>query len=153
LGDPEATRRTYPVIDGVRYAVPGDRARLRPDGSLEVLGRDWSTINTGGEKVFAEEVEAVLREHPDVDDALVVGRPSPRWGEEVVAVVAARQGVALDERGLVERCRAQLAAFKAPKAVVVVPALRRNALGKGDYRWARAVAAGAGTATASSPRG
>jgi len=142
LGDPEATRRTYPVIDGVRYAVPGDRARLRADGTVEVHGRDWSTVNSGGEKVFAEEVEAALRGHPDVEDVLVVGRPSARWGQEVVAVVQPRAGAPLDEATLVAWCRPLLAGYKRPKAVLLVDQVRRTGTGKGDYRWARALAAG-----------
>jgi acyl-CoA synthetase (AMP-forming)/AMP-acid ligase II len=141
LGDPEATARTYPVIDDVRYAVPGDRARVRPDGSLEIYGRDWSTINTGGEKVFAEEVEAALRHHPAVYDAIVVGRPSPRWGQEVVAVVQLRPGSDVAEDELAASCRAHIASYKAPKAVVLVERVRRDGVGKGDYHWARAVAA------------
>ena len=80
LGDPDATARTFPEIDGVRHSVPGDRARWRDDGTLELLGRDSATINSGGEKIFAEEVEQALLHHPSVADCLVAGRPSPRWG-------------------------------------------------------------------------
>src|SRR5690606_18270837 len=86
LGDPEKTQATFPVIDGRRHAVPGDRARVLADGSIELHGRDSVTINTGGEKVFAEEVEVAVKAHPAVFDCLVVGRPSERWGQEVVAV-------------------------------------------------------------------
>ena len=87
LGDPAKTAATFPVIEGERMSVPGDRARLRADGLIELLGRESMTINSGGEKIFAEEVEQALISHPDVDDALVVGRPSVTWGAEVVAVV------------------------------------------------------------------
>src|SRR5690606_17308501 len=87
LDDREATERTFPVIEGVRMAIPGDRATVDADGTLRLLGRDALVVNTGGEKVFVEEVEEVLRAHPDIDDALVVGRPSARWGNEVVALV------------------------------------------------------------------
>ena len=90
LGDPDKTARTFPIVDGVRYAVAGDRARVLADGSVELLGRDSVTINTGGEKVFAEEVEQAIKRHPDVFDVVVVGRPSERWGQEVVAVVQLR---------------------------------------------------------------
>ena len=90
LGDAEKTARTYPIVDGVRYAVPGDRARLLADGSIELHGRDAVTINSGGEKIFAEEVEAAVKAHPAVYDCVVTGRPSERWGNEVVAVVALR---------------------------------------------------------------
>ena len=89
---PRRPARTFPVVDGVRHAVAGDRARVLADGSLELLGRDSVTINTGGEKVFAEEVEQAIKRHPDVFDVVVVGRPSERWGQEVVAVVQLRDG-------------------------------------------------------------
>ncbi|MEM1335222.1 MAG: AMP-binding protein, partial [Actinomycetota bacterium] len=92
LGDPEKTARTYPTVDGVRYAVPGDRARLRSDGTVELHGRDSVTINSGGEKIFAEEVEAAIKAHDAVHDCVVAGRPSERWGSEVVAVVRIRDG-------------------------------------------------------------
>ena len=97
LGDAAKTARTYPVIDGVRYAVPGDRARLRADGVVELHGRDSVTINSGGEKIFAEEVEAAIKAHPAVYDCVVAGRPSERWGNEVVAVVRMRDGTSVDE--------------------------------------------------------
>ena len=97
FGDPEKTARTFPVIGGVRYSVPGDRARYREDGGIEVLGRDSVTINSGGEKIFAEEVEAALKQHPDVYDTVVAGRPSERWGQEVVAIVRLREGATAGE--------------------------------------------------------
>src|SRR4051794_15717319 len=90
LGDADKTNRTYPEVDGVRYAVPGDRARLRPDGTIELHGRDSVTINSGGEKIFAEEVEAAVKAHPAVYDCVVAARPSERWGQEVVAIVRLR---------------------------------------------------------------
>ena len=92
LGDERKTRDTFPVVDGERWSVPGDRARLRADGTVELLGRDSVTINSGGEKVFAEEVEQALIGHPAVADVVVVGRPSERWGQEVVAVVSFNPG-------------------------------------------------------------
>ena len=98
LGDPEKTAHTYPVIDGVRYAVPGDRARRLDDEIVELRGRDSMTINSGGEKIFAEEVEAALKTHPAVYDCLVAGRPSERWGHEVVAIVRVREGYAATTR-------------------------------------------------------
>ncbi len=97
LGDADKTARTYPVVDGVRYAVPGDRARLRADGIIELHGRDSVTINSGGEKIFAEEVEAAMKAHPHVYDCVVAGRPSERWGNEVVAVVRTARGYEVDE--------------------------------------------------------
>src|SRR5262249_44829184 len=93
LGDEGKTRATFPVIDGVRYSVPGDRANYTPDGLLELHGRDSVTINSGGEKIFAEEVEAAFAHHPAVYDVVVAGRPSERWGNEVVAIVQRRDGM------------------------------------------------------------
>jgi len=136
LGDPEKTARTFPVVDGVRHAVAGDRARVLPDGSLELLGRDSVTINTGGEKVFAEEVEQAINHHPDVFDVVVVGRPSERWGQEVVAVVQLRPGAAPSDDDLRAVAATHVARYKLPKVVVRVSAVERSPSGKPDYRWA-----------------
>ena len=139
LGDPPKTATTFPEVDGVRYAVAGDRVRLRPGGELELLGRDSATINTGGEKVFAEEVEQALTSHPDVADAVVVGRPSERWGSEVVAVLAARPGAERpSDAALRDHCRQTLAGYKVPKAFCWVERVHRSPAGKADYAWARA---------------
>ncbi len=140
LGDPAATASTFPNVAGVRMSVAGDRARLRADGSIELLGRDSVTINTGGEKVFAEEVETILKDHPAVDDAIVCGRASERWGQEVVAVASIRDGAAPTDDELRRWCHDRLADFKAPKAIVRVPTVRRSPSGKADYAWARTVA-------------
>jgi 3-oxocholest-4-en-26-oate---CoA ligase len=137
LGDPDKTARTYPVIDGQRYAVPGDRARLRADGDIELHGRDSVTINSGGEKIFAEEVEAAIKRHPAVYDCVVAGRPSPRWGNEVVAIVRLRDGVAADEAALLAEAEQHIARYKLPKAFVFVPVIQRSPSGKADYRWAK----------------
>ncbi len=147
LGDPERTDATFPIIAGERVAIPGDRAQRLEDGSIRMLGRDAMVVNTGGEKVFVEEVEAVLRRHPDVADALAVGRPSERFGQEVVAVVAPREGATLDPAALREFVAADIARFKAPRAVAVCGAVRRHANGKADYRWAQEVALTAVDAT------
>jgi acyl-CoA synthetase (AMP-forming)/AMP-acid ligase II len=136
LGDPARTRATFPEIGGIRYAVPGDRAQYDPDGSIALLGRDSLTINSGGEKIFAEEVEAALKAHPDVDDALVVGRQSDRWGQEVVAVVQTRPGAAIDRASF---RASEIAAYKLPKAIFCVPQIRRSPAGKADYQWAMAI--------------
>jgi 3-oxocholest-4-en-26-oate---CoA ligase len=136
LNDREATERTFPIIDGERVALPGDRARLTVDGHIVMLGRDSQVVNSGGEKVFVEEVEEVLRRHPDVADALVVGRPSARFGQEVVAVVAVRDAATLEGATLREFVCADLARFKAPRAVAFVDRVRRHANGKPDYAWA-----------------
>ncbi len=136
-GDAAKTAKTFPVIDGVRYAVPGDRARHRSDGSIELLGRDSVTINSGGEKVFVEEVETAIASHPAVADVVVTGRPSERWGQEVVAVVALAEGARADADELVAHAAKSLARYKLPKAVVFRTAVERNPSGKADYRWAR----------------
>jgi 3-oxocholest-4-en-26-oate---CoA ligase len=147
LGDAAKTTATFPVIDGVRHGVAGDRVRLLPDGTIELLGRDSVTINTGGEKVFAEEVERVLVAHSAVADAIVTSRPSERWGQEIVAVVAPRAGADVSElQGeLRAHCRTRLAGYKLPKAFCWVDRVVRSPAGKPDYAWARAVAVG-GTA-------
>ncbi|HKY15926.1 MAG TPA: AMP-binding protein [Microthrixaceae bacterium] len=147
LGDRDTTEATFPIVAGERLSIPGDRARRRADESIEVLGRDSLVVNTGGEKVFVEEVELALLTHPDVADALVVGRPSERFGQEVVAVVAPRQGAALDPAELREFVAARIARFKAPRAIAVCASVRRHASGKADYRWAKEVAADAVEAT------
>ena len=138
-GDDEATAAAFPTVAGDRWAVPGDRARWADDGSVLLLGRSARTINTGGEKVHAEEVEEVLLDHPAVDDAVVIGAPDERWGERVTAVVAATGDVTVDD--LARHCEGRLAPFKVPKALVLVDAVRRTAAGKPDVRWAAGVAA------------
>ncbi|MCV7200063.1 acyl-CoA synthetase [Mycobacterium angelicum] len=139
-GDAVKTAATFPVIDGVRYAVPGDRARHRTDGCIELLGRDSVTINSGGEKIFAEEVETAIASHPAVADVVVSGRPSERWGSEVVAIVALAEGADADSDELVAHAAQSLARYKLPKAIVFRPVIQRSPSGKADYRWARAQA-------------
>lgn len=151
LNDEEKTAATFPEIDGVRHAVAGDRARLRADGTIELHGRDSVCINTGGEKVFAEEVETALKTHPDVFDAVVCGRPSPRWGEEVVALVQMRSGSDADDEGLRAAAGEHLARYKLPKEIIRLDRLVRSPSGKADYRWARAVAADPPRAEGSAP--
>jgi acyl-CoA synthetase (AMP-forming)/AMP-acid ligase II len=136
-GDAAKTAATFPVIDGVRYAVPGDRARHRADGSIELLGRDSVTINSGGEKIFVEEVETALASHPAVADVVVAGRPSERWGQEVVAVVALAEGARVNADDLVAHAAQSLARYKLPKAIVFRTVIERSPSGKADYRWAR----------------
>jgi acyl-CoA synthetase (AMP-forming)/AMP-acid ligase II len=143
LDDPEKTAATFPEIDGVRYSVAGDRARLRADGTIELHGRDSVCINTGGEKVFAEAVETALKTHPAVFDAVVCGRPSPRWGQEVVALVQLREGVEVSDDELRDAAARSLARYKLPKAILRLPAIVRSPSGKADYRWAQRVAAAA----------
>jgi fatty-acyl-CoA synthase len=143
LGDPEKSAQTFPVIDGVRYSIPGDRGRQRADGIVEMLGRDSVTINSGGEKIFAEEVEAALGHHPAVYDAVVCGRPSEQWGQEVVAIVQVRDGIETGpdmERALLDESAKHIARYKLPKAFVFVDHVLRSPAGKADYRWAKDVA-------------
>lgn len=135
--DADATAKTFPSVDGMRLVIAGDRASLDPDGTLRLYGRDSLVINTGGEKVFVEEVEEALRVHPNVADALVVGRDSDRWGQEVVALIALTAGAELDSGALQEHCAGTLARFKIPKDIIVVDAIRRLGNGKADYRWAK----------------
>ena len=137
LGDAEKTARTFPVIDGTRFAVPGDRARLTAEGEIELFGRDSVTINSGGEKIFAEEVEQALAHHPDVSDVVVAGRPSEKWGNEVIAIVKLRDGAAADEQALLEEAATHVARYKLPKAFVFVDTVVRSPAGKADYRWAK----------------
>lgn len=144
LGDDAKTRKTFPVIDGVRCSVPGDRANYTAEGLLELHGRDSATINSGGEKVFAEEVEAALAHHPAVYDAVVAGRPSERWGDEVVAIVQLRTGIETSATDLLDECEKHIARYKLPKDIVFVDSVERSPSGKADYRWAREVAS-AGT--------
>ncbi|ORV65651.1 acyl-CoA synthetase [Mycobacterium gastri] len=137
FNDAEATQRTFPEIDGRRVVIPGDRACLENDGTIRLFGRDSLVVNTGGEKVFVEEVEDVLRTHPGVADAVVLGRPSERWGQEVVALVALRPDACVVEPELYAFCTSQLAHFKAPKAFLFVEHIQRLGNGKPNYRWAR----------------
>ncbi len=132
--DPERSASTFREIDGVRYAVPGDYAQVRPDGTIHLLGRGSVVINTAGEKVFPEEVEEALKTHPDVRDAVVVGVPDERFGEQVVAVVEPVPGAYPDEQALVDHVKARLAGFKAPRRVRLVPTIGRSPNGKVDYR-------------------
>jgi len=140
LDDEAKTARTFVTIDGVRFSVPGDRARHLADGTIELHGRDSVTINSGGEKIFAEEVEHALKQHPAVYDAVVAGRPSERWGQEVVAVVQLRDGAKATDADLAAECAKHIARYKLPKAYVYRDAIVRSPSGKADYRWAKAQA-------------
>jgi 3-oxocholest-4-en-26-oate---CoA ligase len=142
LGDEAKTARTYPTVGGVRWSIPGDRANMLSDGRIELLGRDSITINSGGEKIFVEEVERAITTHSDVYDVVVVGRPSERWGSEVVAIVQPAAGASIDEHDLVGVCESRIARYKLPKAFFFVDKIVRSPAGKADYRWAKGVAAG-----------
>jgi 3-oxocholest-4-en-26-oate---CoA ligase len=138
--DEAATRQTFPVVDGQRVVISGDRGSLASDGTLRLFGRDSLVVNTGGEKVFVEEVEAVLRFQGGVADALVVGRDSERWGQEIVALVEMQPGAYVEAEVLLLACTMQLARFKAPKQFIFVDMVRRLGNGKADYRWAKSIA-------------
>jgi fatty-acyl-CoA synthase len=138
--DPEKSAATFPVVDGVRYSVPGDFATVEADGSISLLGRGSVCINSGGEKIFPEEVEEVLKLHPAVADAVVVGIPDDRFGQAVTAVVQRKADVG--EPDLIAHVKQHLAGYKAPKRVFPVPGLERAANGKVDYqRWTTYAAA------------
>lgn len=139
-GDPRGSAETFVEIQGQRWAIPGDLARVESDGSITLLGRGSSSINSGGEKVFPEEVEIILKDHPTVFDVIVVGIPDERFGERVAAVVQARTGAHIDQDELERHCREFLADFKVPRRVVVVDEVRRRPSGKVDLVWARAQA-------------
>jgi fatty-acyl-CoA synthase len=136
--DPEKSAATFPVVDGIRWSVPGDHARRNADGTITLLGRGSVSINTGGEKVYPEEVEGILKSHPAVFDVVVVGVPDERWGERVVAVVQPRPGMAVTLDELAAHAGAHLARYKSPRDLVVVDQITRSPSGKPDYRWARA---------------
>ena len=132
--DPERTAATFPVIDGVRYSIPGDYALVEADGSLTLLGRGSACINTGGEKVYPEEVEEVLKEHESVADAACLGVPDERFGQAVCALVEGAAGVTVDTDAVVAHVKQRLARYKAPRHVIVVPSLQRLPNGKLDRR-------------------
>lgn len=140
LDDEDKTQKTFPVLNGVRYSVPGDKVRLLEDGSLELHGRESVTINSGGEKIFAEEVEQALKHHVDVFDAVVAGRPSERWGNEVVAIVQLREHTQPSEDSLLVECNKHIARYKLPKSFIFVNEILRSPSGKADYKWAKSVA-------------
>jgi 3-oxocholest-4-en-26-oate---CoA ligase len=140
LNDPEKTAATFMDLDGERWLITGDMATVAEDGSIELMGRGSVSINTGGEKVFPEEVEAVLHAHPAVADVVVVGIPDERWGSAVTAVVQPADGTSPSFEDLVEHCRGQLAGYKAPKHLVTVERVVRSPAGKADYQWAKQVA-------------
>jgi 3-oxocholest-4-en-26-oate---CoA ligase len=139
LGDAAKTARTFPTIDGVRYSIPGDRARHLAEGEILLLGRDSVTVNSGGEKIFAEEVERAIAGHPAVADVVVTGRPSELWGQEVVAVVQLAEGAETTD-ATADSIKAHasdfIARYKLPKAVIFVQEIQRSPSGKADYRWA-----------------
>jgi acyl-CoA synthetase (AMP-forming)/AMP-acid ligase II len=138
--DPERSAATFIEIDGKRFSIPGDLARLELDGTMTLLGRGSQCINSGGEKIFPEEVEAALKAHPAVFDALVVGVDDERWGQRVAAVVQPRPGESPTLEELVEHCRGRIAGYKVPRSLHLVDTMPRHPSGKPDYRRAKAAA-------------
>jgi acyl-CoA synthetase (AMP-forming)/AMP-acid ligase II len=135
--DEKKTAETFRTINGVRYAIPGDYAQVEEDGTVTMLGRGSVSINTGGEKVYPEEVEAALKGHPDVFDALVVGVPDPRFGQHVAAVVAPRKGTNPTLAELDAFVRKEIAGYKVPRSLWIVDEVKRSPAGKPDYKWAK----------------
>ena len=136
--DPEKSAATFQVIDGVRYSIPGDFATVDADGTVRLLGRGSQCINTGGEKVYPEEVEEVLKLHPTVADAAVVGVPDERFGEAITALVEPHAGDTVDEGALIAHVKEHLAGYKAPKRIIAIGSVGRAANGKLDYKALRA---------------
>ena len=135
--DPEKSAATFKVINGVRYAIPGDYAQVEADGTVTMLGRGSVSINSGGEKIYPEEVEAALKGHPDVFDALVVGIPDERYGQCVAAVVQPREGNRPSLSDLDAFVRSEIAGYKVPRALWYTDEVKRSPAGKPDYRWAK----------------
>jgi acyl-CoA synthetase (AMP-forming)/AMP-acid ligase II len=141
--DPEKTAETFVEIDGERWVLMGDRATVDEDGVIHVLGRGSVCINSGGEKIFPEEVEAALKSHPDIVDAVVAGVPDERWGERVAAVLQIRRGAAPpSQEDVATHLAGRIARYKMPRSIRVVETMERSPSGKPDYNWARQVAAG-----------
>jgi len=139
-GDTEKTAKTFVEKDGVRWVLTGDMGTVEEDGTIRIFGRGSVCINSGGEKIFPEEVEAALKGHPDVFDAVVVGVRDPKWGQRVAAVVQAREGAQPTFADLDAHCRTKVAGYKAPRELHLVDEMRRSPSGKADYPWARKLA-------------
>jgi acyl-CoA synthetase (AMP-forming)/AMP-acid ligase II len=150
--DEEKTARTFIEANGARWVVAGDMAMVEADGTVTLLGRGTNCINSGGEKIFPEEVEAALRTHPAVFDAIVVGVPDDRWGERIAAVVAPRPGESPTLESLDQHCRTHISGYKVPRELHLVDEIQRQPSGKPDYKWAKAVATGKKVAAPSGGR-
>jgi acyl-CoA synthetase (AMP-forming)/AMP-acid ligase II len=138
--DPQKTAEVFITVDGKRYVMPGDFATVEADGSVTLLGRGSICINSGGEKIFPEEIEAVVRNHPDIMDAIVVGAPDERFGQRVAAIVEPRPGhTAPSLETVQEHCRGHVAGYKVPRQLHVVDKIERSPSGKPDYRWANTI--------------
>jgi acyl-CoA synthetase (AMP-forming)/AMP-acid ligase II len=141
--DEKKTAETFVTVDGVRYAMPGDFGMIEADGRITLLGRGSVSINSGGEKIFPEEVETAVKSHPAVFDCTIVGVKDERWGERVTAVIEFRPGQTATLEDLKEHCRAKIAGYKVPRQICQVDKIVRSPSGKPDYRWAKQVASAA----------
>ena len=139
--DPVKTAEVFIHVDGVRYVMPGDFATIEVDGTITLLGRGSVSINSGGEKIFPEEVESAVRSHPDVLDAIVVGAPDERWGQRVAAIIQPRATRTPRSRSIQAHCRDHIAGYKVPRQLHVVETIERSPSGKPDYRWAAGIVA------------
>ena len=137
---PEKSAETFVEVDGKRWSLPGDLATVEADNTVLLLGRGSTSINSGGEKIFPEEVESALKAHPQVYDAVVVGVPDEHWGQAVTAVCQFRKGQEVSAGDIKDFCRTQIAAYKLPRQVVNCDSIKRSPAGKADYPWARAYA-------------
>jgi len=140
--DPVKSAETFVTVEGVRYAMPGDFARLEEDGTITLLGRGSVSINSGGEKIFPEEVEQAVKDHPEVYDCVVIGVPDERFGSRVAAIVEPREGRRPGLEEIQTHCRTKLAGYKVPRQLHLVEQIERSPSGKPDYRWAKEVATG-----------
>lgn len=138
--DAVKTAKTFLEVDGKRWLLTGDAAKLEDDGSITVFGRGSNCINSGGEKIFPEEVEVALKAHEGIFDALVVGVADERWGSRVSAVIQARKGIKLDLNNVQEHCRKHIAGYKVPREIHIIEELPRAPSGKPDYKTAKAFA-------------
>jgi acyl-CoA synthetase (AMP-forming)/AMP-acid ligase II len=139
-GDPEKTAKTFVTIDGERWVLPGDMATVEEDGTMHFLGRGSICINSGGEKIYPEEVENAIKTHPDLQDAVVAGIPDERWGQKVAAVLQVKEGhEAPTQAELEEHLATQIARYKLPRFITVVSLMQRSPSGKPDYKWAAAL--------------
>jgi acyl-CoA synthetase (AMP-forming)/AMP-acid ligase II len=139
--DPAKTAEVFLMVDGKRYVMPGDFATVEEDGTITLLGRGSVSINSGGEKIFPEEVESAVRSHPDVFDAIVVGAPDERWGQRVAAIIQPRAGKHPTLEQIQEHCRHSIAGYKVPRQLHVVESIVRSPSGKPDYPWATKIVA------------
>jgi len=138
--DPEKSAKTFVEVNGERYSIAGDMGRIEEDGRLTLFGRGSNCINSGGEKIFPEEVEDGLKSHPAIFDALVVGMKDERWGQRVAAVIELEEGASLSFDDMQEHARTVIAGYKVPREMHLVPKVHRAPNGKPDYKWAKAVA-------------